>query len=297
MDAQWCDEWHHAMHALMTGERQGYYADFGSLEQVVKALNRAWVYDGGFSPYRKKKFGTCTGGQPGQRFVVFTQNHDQIGNRMNGDRLSSLLNHESLKLAAGVMLVSPFIPMLFMGEEYAEESPFQYFASFDDKKLLSLVQEGRKNEFREFKKDADPPDPASEETFERSKLKWDYLEEESKRQMLAYYKKLIALRKEQPLLKPGNRDHIHATELADKKTIALVCQNNNEHLVALMNFNKENVTIEISALSFSTAQVLIYSAHEQWGGNINNDENPIAQKGKEFIANISGKSLVLIRLT
>ena len=297
MDAQWCDEWHHAMHALMTGERQGYYADFGSLEQVVKALNRAWVYDGGFSPYRKKKFGTCTGGQPGQCFVVFTQNHDQIGNRMNGDRLSSLLNHESLKLAAGVMLVSPFIPMLFMGEEYAEESPFQYFASFDDKKLLSLVQEGRKNEFREFKKDADPPDPASEETFERSKLKWDYLEDELKRCMLAYYKKLIALRKEQPLLKPGNRDHIHATELADKKTIAIVCQNNKEHLVALMNFNKENVTIEISALSFSTAQVLIYSAHEQWGGNINNDENPIAQKGKEFIANISGKSLVLIRLT
>jgi maltooligosyltrehalose trehalohydrolase len=296
MDAQWGDEWHHAIHALMTGECQGYYADFGSLQQVVKAFNHAWVYDGSFSPHRKKKPGASTESQPGQKFVIFTQNHDQVGNRISGERLNSLLDFESLKLAAGAMLVSPFIPMLFMGEEYAEESPFQYFASFDDKELLSLVKEGRKNEFREFMKDADPPDPASEETFERSKLKWDYLEDESKRQMLAYYKKLIALRKEQPLLKPGNRDHINATEVPDKKTIALDCQNNNEHLVALMNFNKNNVTIEISALCFTTAQALIYSAHEQWGGNISNDENTLTKTGQEFMANVTGKSFIFIRL-
>jgi maltooligosyltrehalose trehalohydrolase len=289
LDAQWSDEWHHAIHALMTGERQGYYADFGSLQQVVKAFNRAWVYHGSFSPHRKKKFGTCTAGQPGQRFVIFTQNHDQVGNRMKGDRLSSLLDHESLKLAAGAMFVSPFIPLLFMGEEYAEESPFQYFVSHGDKELLSLVQEGRKNEFREFMKDAEPPDPASEDTFERSKLKWDYVEDESKRRMLAYYKKLIALRKEQPLLKPGNRDRIYASEVADKQAIMIVRANDNERLVALMNFSKDNVTIEIPVLNSANVHLLIYSAHEMWGGNISNDENPLAKTGQEFMANVTGK--------
>ncbi len=297
MNAQWSDEWHHAIHTLMTGERQGYYADFGSLQQVVKTFNHSWVYDGSFSPHRKKKFGTPTAGQPGQRFVIFTQNHDQVGNRMMGDRLSALLDFESLKLAAGAMLASPFIPMLFMGEEYAENSPFQYFISHTDEELVSLVREGRKNEFREFMKDAEPPDPASEDTFKRSKLKWNYLEDESKQYMLAYYKKLIALRKEQPLLKPGARDHTNAFQVPNKEAIALVRENSNERLVALMNFSENNVMAEIPVSDPASVDILIYSAHEQWGGTINDNENILTIEGNELIANMMGKSFVLFRIT
>ncbi len=295
IDAQWCDEWHHAIHALITGERQGYYTDFGSLQQVVKTFNHAWVYDGSLSPHRKKKFGTSTAGQPGNRFVIFTQNHDQVGNRLMGDRLSSLLDFESLKLAAGAMFASPFIPMLFMGEEYAENSPFQYFTSHTDEELVSLVREGRKNEFREFMKDSEPPDPASEDTFKRSKLQWDYLEDETKQHMLAYYRKLIALRQEQPLLKPGNRDHINAFEIADKEAIALVRENGNERLVALINFSENNVTIEIPALKATSAEVLIYSAHKQWGGTVNDHENILILEGQELVATVMRKSFVLFR--
>ncbi|MBE0661835.1 MAG: malto-oligosyltrehalose trehalohydrolase [Bacteroidales bacterium] len=297
LDAQWCDEWHHAIHALMTGERQGYYADFGSLEQVVKAFNHGWVYDGKFSPHHKKRFGTSTSGQPGHRFVIFIQNHDHVGNRMKGERFSTLLDFESLKLAAGAMFASPFVPMLFMGEEYAEDSPFQYFISHEDKELLALVWESRKEEFREFMNDAEPPDPAAVETFERSKLKWDFQEDESKRKILAYYKKLIALRKEEPLLRPGNRDRILATEVPDKQVIMLVRENNNERLIALMNFNIHEVTIEIPVFKSDSAQVLICSAHEMWGGKVNNYTTPLTKTGQAFTANVTGKSFILIRLT
>lgn len=297
LDAQWCDEWHHAIHALMTGERQGYYADFGSLQQVVKTFNHAWVYDGNFSPHRRKKFGTFTAGQPGQRFVIFTQNHDQTGNRMMGDRLSSLVCFESLKLLAGAMFVSPFIPMLFMGEEYAEDSPFQYFISHGDEELVSLVREGRKNEFREFMKDSEPPDPASEDTFNRSKLKWDYLEVVSKQCMLAYYKKLIALRKEQPLFRPGKRDHINAFEAADKDAIVLVHENGKERLVAIMNFGENNATIAVPALNATAADLLVYSAHKQWGGTVNDHENIFTLEGQDLVATIVRKSFVLFRVT
>ncbi len=297
LDAQWCDEWHHAIHALMTADRQGYYADFGSLQQVVKTFNHAWVYDGSFSPHRKKKFGTSTVGQPGNRFVIFTQNHDQVGNRMKGDRLSSMLDFESLKLACGAMFASPFIPMLFMGEEYAESSPFQYFISHGDKELISLVREGRKNELREFIKDAEPPDPASEDTFQNSKLKWDYLNHETKRKMLAYYKQMIALRKEQPLLKPGNRDHINAYEIPDKEAIVIIYKNEKESLVALMNFGERNITVELPSIKATSANILIYSAHNQWGGTVNDHENPLIITENQLTVNTTRKSFVLFQTT
>jgi len=136
LDAQWCDEWHHALHAFLTGEKNGYYADFGKVQHLVNSFNHGYVYNGTYSNHRKKIFGTSTVGLPGEKFVVFTQNHDQVGNRMLGDRLSNMVDFETLKLAAGAMFVSPFVPMLFMGEEYAEDNPFLYFISHGDKHLV-----------------------------------------------------------------------------------------------------------------------------------------------------------------
>ncbi len=297
LDAQWCDDWHHALHALMTGERQGYYSDFGSLSHLTRAFNHAYVYPGHYSSCRKRFFAPPAKGQPGQRFVVFTQNHDQVGNRTKGDRLSTMLDPESLKLAAGAMLASPFVPMLFMGEEYAEESPFLYFVSHGDEKLLDKISKGRKHEFPALTKQGEPPDPASEESFERSRLRWDWPRNESKKQMLAFYKRLIALRKGERLLKPGKRDNIQAFEDAGKKAIILSRKAGRESLVAVMNFAEEPVTVDMPDLQASGAELLVYSAHRQWGGNVGNNTNPLIKKGQHLAAKTERRSFIIFRAT
>ena len=298
LDAQWSDEWHHALHAQLTGEHHGYYADFGSLEQVVKAFNHAWVVDGNYSDHREKRSGITTADQPGHRFVVFTQNHDQAGNRLMGDRLSTLADLESLKLAAGAMMVSPFIPMLFMGEEYAEDSPFLYFVSHEDEKLLSKVRKGRKREFRDFMKDEEPPDPAAEETFARSKLKWDFSWDGPKQAMLDYYKRLIGLRKKYAMfIMPANRDHVHAFQALEGDVVALHLETVHQCLVALMNFSEKALDVKITAKAFTNAELLIYSSHKQWGGEVDDDEHPIRIDGQHVLDQIRGKSFTLLRLT
>jgi maltooligosyltrehalose trehalohydrolase len=135
LDAQWNDDFHHALHTVLTGERMGYYRDFGRLQDLAKALLEGFVYSGEYSPYRRRRHGNSSRDIPAHRFVVFSQNHDQVGNRMRGERLSELVCFERTKLAAGVMTLSPFIPLLFMGEEYGETAPFQYFVSHSDPDL------------------------------------------------------------------------------------------------------------------------------------------------------------------
>ncbi len=295
MNTQWCDEWHHALHALLTGETNGYYSDFGSSDQLTHSFNHAYVFTGAFSSHRKKHFGTPTKGFSGDKFVVFTQNHDHTGNRMMGERLSRLIDFESLKLAAGAMLLSPFVPLLFMGEEYAEDSPFLYFISHGDKELVRAVQEGRKKEFSAFIKDASPPDPAAEDTFLQSKLKWDYQHQDKKAIMLAFYKKLISLRKELALLKPGNRENIIARNTND--TIILTRTEGNQSLVVVMNFSSQPFGKEIPELQGSKWEVLLYSAHKKWGGNIDNTCEPIRENDKSLVPEIEKNTITLINIT
>jgi maltooligosyltrehalose trehalohydrolase len=221
LDAQWCDEFHHALHARLTGERNGYYSDFGDTGQLADAYNNAFVYNGKYSPYRKRIFGGVTDGIPGSRFVICTQNHDQVGNRMLGERLTSLTGFESLKLAAGAMFFSPYIPMLFMGEEYGELAPFLYFTSHGDQDLVTAVREGRKKEFSDFLVDLEPPDPDSESTFNSSKLNWDQTKDDKKKKLLDYYKKLISIKKSHPALKPGNREGVRAVTACDGMALIL----------------------------------------------------------------------------
>ena len=132
LDAHWNEDFHHALHTLLTGEQGGYYEDFGRLAQLAKAFREGFVYSGQYSPYRRRRHGSSSRGLPGQRFIVFAQNHDQVGNRLLGDRLTRLVSFEALKLAAGAMILSPFLPLLFMGEEYGEVAPFHYFISHSD---------------------------------------------------------------------------------------------------------------------------------------------------------------------
>ena len=175
MDAQWVDEFHHALRVTATGERTGYYADFHGINDLAKAYRDAYVYDGQWSEHRKRHFGVKTG-NPGQQFIVFSQNHDQVGNRMLGERSSQLVSFEMQKLLAGAVFISPYLPMLFMGEEWGETHPFLYFVSHTDPDLAEAVRKGRKAEFAAFHTQGEAPDPMAEETFQNSKLQWPLLQ-------------------------------------------------------------------------------------------------------------------------
>ncbi len=170
LDAQWNDDFHHALHALLTGEQTGYYEDFGRFHHLVKAFREGFVYSGQYSAYRHRRHGNSSCGIPVHKFVVFAQNHDQVGNRMRGDRLSQLVTHEKMKLAAATVLLSPFIPLLFMGEEYGETAPFPFFVSHSDPATIEATRQGRLAEFAAFQWSGNPPDPQDEATFYSAKL-------------------------------------------------------------------------------------------------------------------------------
>jgi maltooligosyltrehalose trehalohydrolase len=196
LDAAWSDDWHHAMHALLTGERAGYYEDFGSLETLGKALTQAWAYDGVWSAHRQRIRGGSTAGLPAHAFVIAIQNHDQVGNRVAGERLGALVEEGALNAAAALLLTAPFTPILFQGEEWAASSPFQYFTDHADPALGNAVREGRRREFASFGWDPDRmPDPQDLSTFDRSKLVWSELDEPFHQRMLEWYRELIRLRR------------------------------------------------------------------------------------------------------
>jgi maltooligosyltrehalose trehalohydrolase len=209
IDAQWSDDFHHALFTVLCpGEKRGYYEDFGSLAQLAKALSATFVYDGIYSEYRDRIHGRPTGSLSQHRFLGYIQNHDQIGNRAVGDRISNTAGLDRAKIAAALVLVSPFVPLIFQGEEWAASSPFQYFANHQDPELARAVSDGRKKEFCAFGWDpASIPDPEALATFQASKLNWNELTGSVHSDMFKWYRELIRLRRTHPCLQnsePGN---------------------------------------------------------------------------------------------
>jgi len=225
--AQWSDDFHHALHTVLTGERTGYYEDFGAdiepdlakdfgqssgksfgpIADLAKALTQAWVYDGRYSKHRGRRHGRSPAGLSGHKFLGYAQTHDQIGNRANGDRSGHLMNPGRLKIAAALVLTSPFVPMLFQGEEWAAATPFLYFAGHPEPELARAVSEGRKREFAAFGWDPNKiPDPQALETFMRSKLDWTELDRDPHRSLLQWHRDLIRLRAQMPELRDGRMD-------------------------------------------------------------------------------------------
>lgn len=196
LSAQWCDDFHHAAHALLTCETEGYYVDYGKINDLVVSLREGFVLNGRYSEYRRRHFGGSSRDREADQFIVFTQNHDQVGNRMLGERMSTLVSFEALKLSAGLVMLSPFIPLLFMGEEYGETNPFLYFVSHSDHDLIEAVRKGRREEFSAFTWRGQAPDPASPEVFQRSVLDWEKRREGRHRVLLDFYRRLIAIRRE-----------------------------------------------------------------------------------------------------
>lgn len=193
--AQWLDDYHHCLHVVLTGEVTGYYADYKGLESLTKTLSDGYVLQWQYSPFFKRHYGGDAVGVSPSSFVVFSQNHDMVGNRMLGDRLCHNLKEGPLKMAAALVILSPYVPFLFMGEEFASSSPFPYFVSHGDQNLNRLVEAGRKEEFAYFLDQGEPPTPHKESTFLSAKLNWSEVQESFHKVMLEWYKKLIQLRK------------------------------------------------------------------------------------------------------
>jgi len=221
LDAQWSDDFHHALHTLVTGERMGYYQDFGRPGDLVTALTEGFVYQGQYAPYRGRPHGTPSHQLPSERFVVCSQNHDQVGNRAIGERLSALVPSSALKLAAGLVLSAPTLPLLFMGEEYGERAPFLYFTSHTDPDLAQAVSEGRRREFSHAVGNQAVPDPQAEETFLRSKLQHSLREQSSHRALLRFYRDVLALRKHVPALRAGGKESMKVQAWADSRILLI----------------------------------------------------------------------------
>jgi maltooligosyltrehalose trehalohydrolase len=264
MDAQWIDEFHHSLRVTAGEERSGYYADFDGIQHLAKAYKDAYVYDGQYSPHRRKKFGVKAN-NAGQQFIIFSQNHDQVGNRMLGERSSKLVSPEMQKLMAGAVMVAPYLPMLFMGEEYSETNPFLYFVSHSDPALIEAVRKGRKAEFAAFHAKGEAPDPQSEETFAHSKLQWHLLKEAPHRTMFEYYKSLIALRKSNPVLSNLNRKNLDVRIEEKLQVLMLHRWHEDHHLLCLLNFSKEAQSILVPPLELQWT-LLFDSGDPKWAG-------------------------------
>jgi maltooligosyltrehalose trehalohydrolase len=265
MDGQWVDEFHHALRVSSGQERTGYYSDFDPIVSLAKSFTNAYVFDGQFSEHRKRRFGVPTDNRPGHQFVVFSQNHDHIGNRMLGERTSQLVSYEMQKLLAGAVVLSPFLPLFFMGEEWSESNPFQYFVSHTDPDLAEAVRKGRKREFAAFHLEGEAPDPMGEETFNNSKLQWNLLDQEPHRTMLAYYKALIGLRKNNRILGSADREGLSVEAFPEKETILVKRVSADEQVVGILNFSKGRREVLLPA-AIPQWFKLMASSDEQWNG-------------------------------
>jgi maltooligosyltrehalose trehalohydrolase len=224
MDSQWSDDFHHSLFTLLYTKEagRGYYNDFGTMGDLHKALKHAYVFDGQYSSYRKCKHGRMAEGLSAHHFVHFDQNHDQVGNRALGERLEHLCGMDAAKVALGLLMTAPYVPMLFMGEEYAASTPFLYFADHDDEEMRKQVAEGRKREFADFALGDELPNPGDLETFERSKLDWSEVHEGKHAEMLAWTKALIQLRRGTVALNDGSMQHLMVSTDTVRKTLVMV---------------------------------------------------------------------------
>lgn len=285
LDAQWNDDFHHVIHTLLTGEKSGYYQDFGAFQHLIKAFQEGFVYSGEYSPYRKHRHGTSSIDIPAHRFVVFSQNHDQVGNRAMSERLSQLVSFEELKLAAGIVLLSPFIPLIFMGEEYGETTPFPYFVSHSEPELIEAVQRGRPKEFAAFQWQGEIPDPQDEATFLLARLNHRLRGEGQHKTLYEFYGELILLRKENAALALLSKDNMEVLGDERNKTIVVRRRSDDSEAVILYNLNDRSVLVRQPVPSGQWRK-LLDSTETRWlGGG--------SAIGEQFKAN--GKAVLTLQ--
>lgn len=275
LHAQWCDDFHHCLHTLLTGEATGYYADFGRLDQLERSLREGFVYSGEYSAYRRRRHGNASRARPVQQFVVFLQNHDQVGNRPFGERLATMTDLEGLKLAAAAVLLSPYIPLLFMGEEYGELTPFLYFVSHTDPDIIQAVRLGRRKEFEGLPDIEDLPDPQDPKTFARSRIVFERSGEGHHRVLRDYYRELIHLRTAWPPLAHRSREHLELCPIEDPGILAVRRRTpvGEDEALCLFNFLDADHTVSRSQLPPGVDWTFrMSSSDRRWGGP--DDEPP-----------------------
>jgi maltooligosyltrehalose trehalohydrolase len=265
LDAQWNDDFHHALHTLLTGERTGYYEDFGRLQDLAKAFAEGFVYSGGYSPARRRRHGNTSKDLAAPQFVVFAQNHDQVGNRLKGDRLSALVSFEGLKLAAAVVLLSPFIPLLFMGEEYGETAPFPYFVSHSDPDLIEVVRRGRREEFAYFKGSDEPPDPQEEATRRSACLDHGLRHQGKHRILYELYKELLKLRNETRADAGLSQDRLEVVCLERESTLVVRRWGREAQVAAIFHFGDTAASVNVPLPSGRWLKRLA-SGEARWNG-------------------------------
>jgi maltooligosyltrehalose trehalohydrolase len=293
LDVHWNDDFHHALHTLLTGEKAGYYEDFGRLQDLAKAYTEGFVYTGQYSTYRRRRHGSSSRSLPANRFLVFSQNHDQVGNRMRGERLSQILDLDALKLAAGTVLLSPFLPLLFMGEEYGEKAPFQYFVSHSDPDLIEAVRKGRQQEFSSFTWNGKVPDPQDEQTFLRCQLNRSLRLERHHRVLYDFYRELIRLRKELPPFARPDKDQMEVRSDEKKKVLYVHRWAGGEEVFTASNFGDLPAEIGLPIPPGPWVKQLD-SQEERWEGAGSAVPERIVSTG-EAVFSLRPKSLICFR--
>lgn len=287
LDAQWLEDFHHAVHALLTGEKRGYYTDFGTPDDLKKSLEEGFVYGWRFSRYRQRFFGSDTSDIAPSAFIAFIQNHDQVGNRPGAERLASLLKPDELGLAAGLLLLSPYQPLLFMGEEYGEEAPFHYFIHHGDPGLVEAVRRGRKRELRRFRFKSTFHDPQSETTFRACKLAWGRREQPGGKHLLALYRTLLRFRKEHPVYrKAARRRGVVSLERRGELLTLLLRSETGEAVAVLYNLGRRRRRTELPRGAW---QLYLDSDTFPGGGAASDEKN-----ADKIPPNIAPKSFLLL---
>jgi len=265
LHAQWSDDFHHALHAYLTGERCGYYADHGSLDNIARALRDAYVLTGQYSHYRRRRYGAPATDRESRQFVIFTQNHDQVGNRPRGDRLSNLVDFETLKLAAALLLTAPYVPMLWMGEEYGETNAFPFFIHHSDGGLIERVRQGRRREFAHLGLSGEPFDPADEQSFRRARLDVSKANHGQGQALYAWHRELIALRKHIPALATLCRRQMRVEVCEQSQVLTIRRHQGGDAVVLLFHFGQQPTDFSLQCESGRWRRFLD-STEPRWGG-------------------------------
>lgn len=293
-DTQWTDDFHHALHTLVTGERDGYYRDFGGTGHLARAFSQGYVYTGQYSEFRRRRHGSPPRLCPAHQFVVFAQNHDQVGNRARGERLAALTSFDSLKLAACAVLLSPFVPLIFMGEEYGETAPFLYFTSHHDPELVEAVREGRRREFADFAWAGEVPDPQDEDTFRRSRLNRGLRHRDRHRVLYRLYRHLLQLRRQVPALAEPDRDNMEVLARERENLLFIRRWSGADQVFLVLSFvaSAAAVTLPVPAGCWHK---LLDTAEEQWLGKGSTLPGELHSPG-EMAITAGPRSCVLFRL-
>jgi maltooligosyltrehalose trehalohydrolase len=291
-DAQWDDDFHHAVHTLLTPDRGGYYQDYGSLGQLARCFREGWTYAGDRSAYRGRRHGAPPTGIPAKRFVVFSQNHDLVGNRAAGDRLVVQAGREAAKLAAALVILSPFLPHLFMGEEYGEDAPFPYFVSHTDPAVVEAVRRGRRRELAALASHGDVPDPQSEATFASARLHHELANEPGHREIVALYRELLRLRREVPALAHLSRDSLDTTVIDRPRVLVVRRWTGADEAALVANFEAERRTVAVP-LPPGSWRVLLDTAASEWAGPGSRVSLEVESDGEATLS-LAPSSLVLL---